>query len=179
MALDTLSRLDLLVLLKLAASPAADHRDPPASPETIRDIAAALEVSKTLVGRSVQRLRAQSLVVEEGDRRRLNRIMLRELFVHGVRWIAPARLGKVVLGMPTAHAASPLAERLPGDPDPVVIPLEEGPMRGRSVTPIHPCAGKAASKDRKLHELLAIVDGIRIGNAREREVATTELRARL
>ena len=52
-------------------------------------------------------------------------------------------------------------------------------MRGRSVTPLHPSAVVAASKDKKLHELLALVDGIRVGGAREREVATAELLARL
>lgn len=168
---EPLQPLDLMVLLALVA--------PASRALTVRELAAALAAPKSLVGRSLQRLRAHALVSEDAGERRINRILARELLTHGVRWIAPARIGKVTLGLATAHAAPPLSHRLPGDADPVVIPLDEGPVRGRSVTPLHPCAGVAASKDQKLHELLAIVDGIRIGGAREREIATAELVARL
>jgi len=170
-----LEPLDLIVVLKMAAArrPGAEDRC------SVRDLASALAVPKSNIQRSMKRLVAQSLVVVGPDGRRVNRLNARDLFVHGVRWLAPAKVGKVVLGLPTAHAASPLASLLPGDVDPVVIPLEEGPVRGRSVTPIHPSAPAAAKNDQKLHELLAIVDGIRIGGAREREVAAAALQARL
>ena len=170
-----LEPLDLIVVLKMAAArrPGAEDRC------SVRDLASALAVPKSNIQRSMKRLVAQSLVVVGPDGRRVNRLNARDLFVHGVRWLAPAKVGRVVLGLPTAHAASPLASLLPGDVDPVVIPLEEGPVRGRSVTPIHPSAPAAAKNDQKLHELLAIVDGIRIGGAREREVAAAALQARL
>ena len=168
---EPLQGLDLVVLLDLVAH---------GKSRTVRDLAGALEVPKSLCGRSLQRLRIRSLIAEDvGEGRRINRVLARDLFAHGVRWIAPARIGKVTLGLPTAHAAPPLADRLSGDADPLVMPLDEGPMRGRSVTPLHPSAAVAASKDKKLHELLALVDGIRVGGAREREVATAELLARL
>lgn len=166
-----LEGLDLVVLLKMAARPE--------NPCSVRGLASALAVPPTNVQRSIERLVAQSLVVQGPEGRRVNRLAARDLFAHGVRWIAPAKIGRVVLGLPTAHAASPLASQLPGDSDPVVIPLEEGPVRGKSVTPLHPSAPEAAAKDHKLHELLAIVDGIRIGGAREREVAVAALQARL
>ena len=38
---------------------------------------------------------------------------------------------------------------------------------------------KAALKDNRLYELLVIVDAIRDGRAREREIAIKELKARL
>ena len=168
-----LGSLDLLVVLKMAAA------TPSAGRCSVRKLAEALDVPKSNVDRSVRRLVAQSVVVDGPDGKRLNRLNARDLFSHGVRWLAPARPGKIVLGLPTAHAAAPLANQLPGDSDPVVIPLDEGPMRGRSVAPIHPSAPAAAQRDPKFHELLAIVDGIRIGGAREREVAVAALRARL
>jgi MarR family len=168
-----LEPLDLLVALKLAAGRPADDQF------SVRELAASLGVPKSNIQRSMERLAAHALVVVGPDGRRLNRLNARDLFAHGVRWIAPAKVGKIVLGLPTAHAAPPLASQLPGDADPVVIPLDEGPVRGRSVTPIHPSAPAAAKNDHKLHELLAIVDGIRIGGAREREVAIAALKARL
>jgi hypothetical protein len=168
-----LEPLDLLVALKMAAAA------PSKGEASVRELAASLGVPKSNIQRSIERLAAQAVVVMGPDGKRLNRLNARELFAHGVRWIAPANVGKIVLGLPTAHAAPPLASQFPGDADPVVIPLEEGPVRGRSVTPIHPSAPAAAKKDHKLHELLAIVDGIRIGGAREREVAIAALKARL
>jgi hypothetical protein len=170
---EPLQPLDVMVVLALASA-ASDQPKP-----TVRSLAAALEVSSSAVHRSLRRLVARSLVVDEPDGRRLNRLHVRNFLIHGVPWIAPAALGKIVLGVPTAHAASPLSERLRGDDDPVVIPLDEGPVRGRAVRPLVPSAGRVAARDPRLHELLAIVDGIRIGGAREREVATAELEARI
>jgi hypothetical protein len=79
----------------------------------------------------------------------------------------------------TAHSAPSLAPKFIGGDDPVVIPLPRGPARGRAVTPLHPLAPGAAARDPKLYTLLALVDAFRIGGAREREVAATELGAQL
>jgi hypothetical protein len=82
------------------------------------------------------------------------------------------------LGLPTAHAAGPLAGKFVGDADPLVMP-RHGPMRGRAVTPLHALAPQAAANDARLHHLLALMDVFRIGRARDRQVAAAELRARL
>ena len=93
-----------------------------------------------------------------------------------MRWIAPARVGDIELGLPTAHAG-PLGAKLVSDADPLVMPLPHGPMRGHAVTPLHALAPRAAAKDARLHPLLSLVDVFRIGRARDRQVAAAELRA--
>jgi hypothetical protein len=165
-----LQPLDLLVALKLATRPAQ---------QSIRALASALGVPKSSVGVSVAHLKAWQLATFEDGQWRINRVRFHDLLEHGIRWLAPADVGRWVLGLPTAHAASVLASKLPGDSDPLVMPLDEGPTRGRAVTPLHPAAGLAASKDPKLRDLLALVDAIRIGTARERGVAASELRSRI
>lgn len=60
--------------------------------------------------------------------------------------------------------------------DPVVMPLAEGPERGRSLAPIHPLAPIAAAHDPRLYLLLALIDAIRIGRARERKLAAQRLK---
>jgi hypothetical protein len=45
--------------------------------------------------------------------------------------------------------------------------------------PLHPAVPDAARRDNRLWELLALVDAIRIGNARERNLAGRELKKRL
>ena len=119
------------------------------------------------------------LLVEEGEHRRINKFALQWCLQHSVKWIAPAEVGGAALGLLTAHSAPPLTSKLFGDDGPVVMPLLGGPARGRAVTPLHPLAPQAAERDPKLHTLLALVDALRIGGAREREVATTELGVRL
>lgn len=158
---------DLFVALELAVA------DPGISG---RKLAIALEMPSSSVGLSLRRLRANRLVEQaNGAAPRVRRLALRECLQNAVRWIAPAHVGGIVLGLPTAHASPALAERFRGDHDPFVIPLEEGPARGRSVSPLHPKAPVAASRDPKLHALLGVVDALRVGSAREREIASAEL----
>jgi hypothetical protein len=161
--------VDLLVALKLASSEG--------EATTIRSLEQDLGLSKSAVAYSLGRLRELDLVKDEPGGRRINKLLLRDCLEHAVRWIAPAKVGDFELGLPTAYAAEPLKRKLSGDEDPVVIPLPHGPLRGRAVPPIHPLAPAAAAKDPKLHRLLAIVDALRIGRARDRQAAAAELRA--
>jgi len=164
--------MDLLVLLKLIAS-----REPDA---TVRELADSIgRVSKSAVNVSLQRLKAHALVREGTGGRQVNRLAARALFERAVQWLAPAVIGPYELGLATAHAARPLTDKLRSDEDPVVMAVPEGPCRGRAVTPLHPAAPAAAMRDSKLHELLSIVDALRIGGARDREVAIAELRRRI
>jgi hypothetical protein len=64
------------------------------------------------------------------------------------------------------------------DPPPV-WPHPKGGVRGVALSPIHRAAPEAALKDPKLYELLALLDAIRTGRAREREIAVRELTVRI
>ena len=55
----------------------------------------------------------------------------------------------------------------------------EGTVRGESLEPLYPTVPRAARADAKLYEWLALVDAVRAGRARERELAVKELRSRL
>jgi hypothetical protein len=163
---------DLLVLLKLVSSGSASI--------PVRRLADALGgASKSAVQVSLQRLSAHGLLREAEGKRKVNRLVTRDLFATAVQWIAPAIVGGFELGLPTAHAAPPLVDKMRGDADPVVMAFAEGPCRGRKVTPLHPRAPQAAKTDPKLYELLSLVDALRIGGARDREVAAAELRRRI
>jgi hypothetical protein len=62
---------------------------------------------------------------------------------------------------------------------PPVWPYEDGPVRGYSFAPLHKNVPQAALEDSKFYELLALVDALRDGRARERELAGRELKKRL
>ena len=80
-------------------------------------------------------------------------------------------------GMPTSHAAPPLKAQFRGSQDlPPVWPDPEGPVRGEALEPLYKSVPHAARVDAELYEWLALVDAVRAGRARERELAK-ELRA--
>ena len=87
--------------------------------------------------------------------------------------------GAMTRGLPTAHAAEPLKRRLTQEEPLPVWPYEKGPVRGYAFSPLYKRAAEAALKDQNLCELLALVDAIREGAARERDLAKRELSSRL
>jgi hypothetical protein len=109
------------------------------------------------------------------------KMALAEFLVHGVRYVFPAELGSPTRGMPTSYAAPPLSdqfsysneEMIPVWPDP------DGSMRGIALHPLFHSVPKAAREDSKLYEWLVLVDAMRAGRARERELAGKILGSRL
>lgn len=168
---DAIQPLDLLVVIKMASYPEA--------PPSVRKLGEDLDIPKSTIATSLRRLRDVGLVRGAKSVPEVNRVALHDCLEHAARWIAPAKIGDFELGLPTAHAAPVMAEKLVGGDDPVVMPLAHGPMRGRAVAPLHPAAPKAAAKDPKLHALLALTDAFRVGRARDRELASKQLRALL
>jgi hypothetical protein len=62
---------------------------------------------------------------------------------------------------------------------PPVWPDPAGRARGQTLMPLYPKLPAAAREDARLYELLALVDALRIGQARERNVAARLLEERL
>lgn len=109
-----------------------------------------------------------------------NRRALLEFLIHGIRYAFPPDRGELTRGMPTGYAAAPLCrEFIYPDDLPPVWPSPEGKVRGVSFSPLYPTVPKAAAADQELYELLALVDAVRGGRARERDLAAKELRKRL
>jgi hypothetical protein len=105
---------------------------------------------------------------------------LKEFLIHGVKYAFPVHRGGLVRGMPTAHAAPPINQQMAESSDPPPVwPDPEGTVRGLEFSPLYKNVPAAARRDPKLYELLALVDAIRDGRAREREIAIRELTARI
>ncbi len=163
---------DVLVLLKLVAYGA----EPWIYPKLSKD----LNLSLSMVHSCIQRAELSRLLDAHGERPRPNRNNLKEFLLHGVKYAFPAQTGSPTRGVPTAYAAPPLDKLFSEDSElPPVWPLAQGSVRGLEFSPLHPKAPAAAIKDPKLYELLALVDAIRGGRAREREIAAKELSTRL
>jgi hypothetical protein len=97
-----------------------------------------------------------------------------------VKYSFPAEHGEVTRGLPTSFAAPPLKDEIASvDELPPVWPWREGKTRGIALEPLYRSAPAAALRDPILFELLALVDAIRDGRARERKIAEKELISRL
>jgi hypothetical protein len=105
---------------------------------------------------------------------------LHEFLVHGIKYAFPPDRGPMTRGVPTGYAAPPLNEKIvQSSEDPPVWPSPEGSVRGYEFSPLYKSVPKAVANDQKLYELLAVVDAIRGGRARERNLAISELTERL
>lgn len=116
----------------------------------------------------------------DAHRKRPIKKSLEEFILHGVRYAYPPETGGLTRGIPTSYAAPPL-NKLISQPaeEPPVWPDPEGHTMGFAFSPLFKSVPKAVATDSKLYELLALVDAIRGGRARERDIATRELKTRL
>ncbi len=161
---------DLFVLLKLFVLRG--------EPWTYASLAAALRMSSSEVHAALKRAARAGLY--NATERRPIRAALEEFVLHGARYaFAPARSG-VVRGLPTSYAAPAMAKRIVAPVDDIapVWADSEGSVRGEGIEPLHSSAPWAARQDESLYALLALVDAVRIGRARERRVAAELLHAR-
>ena len=105
---------------------------------------------------------------------------LQEFLVHGVKYAYSPDRGQLTRGIPTCYAAPPLNGFIvQSDEPPPVWPDPDGTVRGYEFTPLYRSVPKAAVRDQAFYELLALVDAIRDGRARERELAVKLLTERL
>lgn len=154
---------DLVVALKLAV----------AGNMTYDELAVSLGLSKSEAHAAVRRAKAAGLL--RGDRQPIRHALL-EFVLHGVRYAFPAVRGHQVRGMPTAYAAPPLSDLIHAGLDPLPVwPDAEGEVRGESFLPLYPSAPAAARVDPKLYQSLSLIDALRGGRARERNLAKEHL----
>lgn len=147
---------------------------------TYAELAKRLRLSQFEAHAAVQRLMAARLVVDLGEGPRPVMAALRSFIVSGAPYCYPAVRGEVTIGFPTAYAVSPLKDLVLFSQEmPPVWPHPEGTARGSALLPLYEKLPLAAIDDPKLYELLALFDALRMGQARERELATKLLEERL
>jgi DNA-binding transcriptional MocR family regulator len=159
---------DILLLLKLALV----EGDKP--PRQI-DLAQALGLSQAEVYKALGRCAESGLL--DAETRHVRRQALLEFLEHGFKYVFPARLGEPTRGIPTAWAGPDLSKDiLSGDNEKPVWASPDGTERGNAVEPIYPTVPQVAQRDAQLYSALAYVDALRLGRARERQIAIAALK---
>ncbi len=163
---------DILFLLKLVSIKDNDW--------SFNKIAIDLGMSPSEVHAASKRaIKAKLASKKEGRIRPIIRNLI-EFLIFGIQYVfVPERSG-LNRGMPTAHAVEPLQSHfMKNNEPPPVWPDPDGEVRGESFSPLYKSVPYAAKNDSELYQLLALVDAIRGGQAREREIAKKELKLRL
>ncbi|MCP4695559.1 MAG: hypothetical protein GY862_01735 [Gammaproteobacteria bacterium] len=128
-------------------------------------------MSPSEVHQGLKRAQAARLVHVRGESRQPARQALLEFLVHGVKYVYPPERGSLTRGIPTAYAAPPLRELVTqGDDLPPVWPHPQGTAKGFQFAPLYKSVPQAALCDSRLYELLALLDAVRDGRAREKEL---------
>jgi hypothetical protein len=162
---------DVLFLLKLVALGKENW--------SFNKLAVDLGMSPSEVHAASKRALKARLAVKKENSIKPNKRNLEEFLLHGIQYMFVPERGGLNRGMPTAYAAAPLDQLFGSYEFPPVWPDAGGEVRGESFSPLYKSVPKAARSDPELYILLALVDAIRGGQAREREIAKKELIKRL
>ena len=161
---------DIVILLRILTWPA----------DTVwrhLDIARDLGLSQAEISLSLERCRRAQFLSE--DKKTVFRNNLLEFIIHWLKYVYPGQMsGSMVSGVPTAHSASPLKEHIVSEVA-YVWPSAEGTVRGTGIIPFSNTVLNGARCDARLYEMLALIEALRVGRARERNMAADELKQRI
>lgn len=160
---------DIVVALKLCLC---------SSPPTYALLGKTVGLSASEAHAAVQRLIDSQLPDPEG--KTVHREKLKNFIVHGLPVAFPAKAQELTRGLPTAWAAPVMkAANFQSDAPHPVWPDPEGNVQGTAIKPLYKTVVTTAKQDPALYAMLALVDAIRLGRARERHYAEKELTSRL
>ncbi len=141
-----------------------------------KDIAQDLVLSPAEVSYSLQRSAQAGLL--DASKRKVMRKTFLEFIQYGLPRVFPAIRGPLAVGVPTAFSSPAISPYLMTNQlnEIVIWPYTEGEARGETISPLYPNAVKAAMKDETLYHLLSLVDVMRMGKVREKEIALSLLK---
>ncbi len=137
-----------------------------------KELATDLYISTAEVSNSLKRSTVTGLVDNEKKKVRIQ--ALQDFIIYGLPYVFPQLPGGIARGLPTAHSHPFMKHQIISE-ELYVWPDAESDLRGFSIEPLYPGAVKAAKKDHRLYLMLAMVDVLRLGKAREKKIAITEL----
>jgi len=167
-AIPILRPQDLVVLLKLLLEKEGAWNQ--------ISLAKSLFISQSEISASLKRSAYARLLQNKG--KEVARQPFMDLLQYGVPYMFPQQPGVVVRGIPTAHSAEPLVQLISSSEN-YVWPYAKGHMRGHSILPLYPSVIQAVELDPQLYEYLALIDAIRVGRAREKNLALELLRTKI
>ncbi len=159
---------DIVVLLKLLVEEN--------QPWNQISLAKALFMSQSEISESLSRSKYARLLYDRG--KQVARQPFMDLLQYGILYVFPQQPGVVLRGIPTAHSALPLSNEIQSSEN-YIWPYAKGHMRGHSIQPLYSSVIQAVELDPQLYEFLALIDALRVGRAREKNLALEMLKKRI
>ncbi|HEX3768190.1 MAG TPA: hypothetical protein VHT72_07415 [Puia sp.] len=139
-----------------------------------KELAAELFLSPSEILLSLSRSEAAGLI-DYPQSKKVYRQAIWEFIEHGLRYVFPAIPGTIVNGTYTAHSHPFMKTKFPSEEN-YVWPDGRGKDRGLAIEPLLEEQVKAAAADPSFYRMMALVDVLRVGRAREKTIAADELR---
>lgn len=178
---------DIVILLKILSTKILSQDNYEMLPQN--RLAALLCMSASEINAGIKRLILSGLLspVISNDRTKKivyipNKKACEECLISGVKYFFPVQLGAYSRGIATSYAAPILEEHLILGDDPIPVwPYGDGDKRGLALEPLYSSVPKSLAEfpDQLFYELLVLVDAIRSGRARERNIAIQLLKEKL
>lgn len=163
---------DLVVALKVAVNEERDY--------LLATLGEELKMVLSAVHGAVSRCEQARLLSRASGGIRATKPALLEFAIHGARYAFPAMQGQLSRGTSTSLAGPSLREHFDqAAAMPPVWPDPLGDAYGPALVPLHHTVPDACRIDPKLLDVLTLVDAVRAGAAREREMAIALLQERL
>lgn len=159
---------DIVILLKIAIKKEQVW--------TMRDLSVELDISASEVSESLNRSAFAGLLFQ--NKKQLMRQAFMDFLQYGLKYVFPQQPGALQRGVPTAHAAPPLNKEILSDM-PYVWPYHKGTVRGQAIEPLYSSVPEVCLRDPSFYEVMALCDALRVGKARERNLALDELKKRI
>jgi biotin operon repressor len=156
---------DVVLLLKIIAINTENWQQKPLANE--------LKMSQSEVSQALVRLKYAGLMLESG--KQVMRLALMDFLQYGFCYVFPQKPGAIVRGIATAHSALPLNKKIVSNEN-YVWPYAKGNIRGQAIIPLFKTLPEAIDKDEKFYQLITLVDALRVGRKREKELAIEELK---
>ena len=145
---------------------------------SMRALAATTGISKSEISLGMQRCYKIALAKLDDESKIpiVNKKALFNFIIHGLRYTFPADIDKLSRGIATSFAAPPLQKKLMTAGDNIYVwPDALGKSKGQALAPLYKSVPFAVRHDKLLYTLLALIDAVRIGAARESNLAIKEL----
>jgi hypothetical protein len=156
--------LDIVVLLKIISYQDTNWQT--------RDLAFDLGISLSEISESLNRSMIGGLI--DGTKKKVFKKNLFDFLQYGIRHVFPSIVGSLAIGIPTAHSAFIIKDKIISESN-FVWPDLGGTIKGESIEPLYKSVPFASKKDLFLYNMLALVDVLRVGKAREIKIALDEL----
>ncbi len=140
------------------------------------DLAKQLSISQSEISESLHRSQIAQLI--DSQKRTILKTNFLEFLEYGIKYVFPQAPGSLTRGIPTAHSHPFFKNKILSQTN-FVWPDSKADQIGIAIEPLFKSAVNAAKIDDDLYTLLALVDVIRVGKARETKLAKEELRTRI